>query len=208
MKLLPRRHRAPSPLERGFNILALVLRALTAQRVARRVHRNRKRVHRVPLLSIRRIPLFIGAAIAGSALVKKLRGGGDTPGPETWTAPPAASTPSPIQTAGTGTPPPESGPEAGGGPEVPADEDGAPSPDISAGAAATDAGTTAGGSAAASDDEEPSATSDAAADAIGDDLASAAGGAAPTGDTGEVPTPSQEDFRAPAADEEEAGNRS
>jgi hypothetical protein len=204
MKLI-RRRRSPTPADRAFKITKLAVRGLVAQRVARTTVKTAKWV--------RRLPVIAGAAGIGYLALKKLRGSGDGGSPETWTAPPAAPPsappttppPNPVETAGTGTPAPETGPEAGGGPDVPSEGDGAPDPDLPA-AAATDAGTTGGGS------EAVEATSDPGEDAsieIGEDLAAAAGGEAEAsanggGETGEIPGPGEEDPRAPAPDEEPA----
>jgi hypothetical protein len=169
MKLI-RRRRSPSFPDRVLKISKLAVRGLVAQRVARSLVKAVK--------WIRRLPVMIGGAAVGYLALKKLRGSGDGGGPETWTAPPSAPPPNPIQTAATGTSAPETGPEAGGGPDVPSEGDGAPDPDLPA-AAATDAGTTGGGSQAAegSESDTPSDTAEQAATTIGDDLAAAAGAA-------------------------------
>ena len=178
MKLISR-SKPPHPVAKGYSILKLALRGLVIQRMAR----NGFRAYKLA----RRLPLIIGGAAIAVFALKKLRGGGDG-GPETWTAPPAAPTPAPIQTSGggsapstptsseespvetaaTGTPP--VGPETTGGPDVPdVEADGAPDPDIAASAAATDAGTSEGASEAVAAD-----TGEDAATTIGDDLAAAA----------------------------------
>ena len=215
MKLI--RRRQSSTLHRSHKIAKLAVRVLVLQRMARKFFKTHRR--------IRRLPLVFGVGAAVLVLLRKLRGG-DQGGPETWTAPPAATTPpapiqtaggggtqpeSPVETAATGTSPADTEPEAGGAPE--AADAGAPAataaePEVAAAAAATDAGTTGGGSEAAADDsgDEGDDAGDAAAATIGDDLAAAAGGDAAdngdaSGDNEEIPAPGEADLRAPAPEE-------
>lgn len=90
MKLISRR-KSPSPPQKAFNVVKLALRGLAVQRIARNAFKAYKLV--------RRLPVIIGGAAVAAFALKKLRGSGDG-GPETWTAPPAAPAPEPIQTAG------------------------------------------------------------------------------------------------------------
>ena len=163
---LPGRSSSPPPAERTHNIFRIALRALVAQRMARRTAKHGLRTYKF----VRRLPWLIGSAVIGFLLFRKLRGS-ETPATpsEPWTAPPVTP-PAPIQTSGTGnsTPEPEpepepedvpptpaapqAGVEAKGGPDLPSEGDGAPDPVLSASAAATDAGTTGGGTKAVEDD--------------------------------------------------------
>ena len=221
MKLLRRKPPEPNAAQKALSVVKLAARGLAVQRIARNAFGAYK--------FARRLPMLIGGAVVAVFALKKLRGSGNDAGPETWTAPPstppapiqtapaaatptpppapetpAATTPgsaaaaekpaepattpddeSPVETAATGTPPVD--PETDLPPA--ADVDGAADPDITIAAAATDAGTTGGGSDAVAGD--PS-------DAIGADLVAAAEGG--SGDD-KIPTPGQEDLRAPAPDE-------
>ena len=128
MKLI-RRRTSPNPAQKGFSVLKLALRGLVVQRIARNAFRAYKLA--------RRMPLILGGAAVAIFALKKLRGGGND-GPETWTAPPAAPAPAPIQTSGAGASKPSTpstpassspGPSGGSTPSTPASS--APAPDES-----------------------------------------------------------------------------
>lgn len=138
MKLI-RRRRSPAPPEKAFNVVKLALRGLAVQRIARNAFKAYKLV--------RRLPVIIGGAAVAAFALKKLRGSGDG-GPETWTAPPTAPAPEPIQTAGgtavastpsTATPPPST-----------ASEPATPASGVSA-----DAGSSTSGEGSATGEESP-----------------------------------------------------
>jgi hypothetical protein len=175
------RKKSPDPeqFDRAIAGVRLAARALTAQRVARKSVKHYKRA--------KRLPLIIGGGIVGIALLRKLRGSGGAPAPatpappiQTSSAPPAP--PSPPETA---VAPPEPPPApADKSPTIPAEADTPPAP--------VDKSPTIPA-------EEPDGD---AAEAIGEDLATAA--TESTGDTADIPKLTEEDVRAPAADEETA----
>ena len=143
---LPGTSSSPHPAERTHNIFRIALRALVAQRMARRTAKHGLRTYKF----VRRLPWLIGSAVIGFLLFRKLRGS-ETPATPTepWTAPPVTP-PAPIQTSGTGNGTID--PDPAPAPDLPSESDGAPDPDLSAAAAATDAGTTEGGSKAVGED--------------------------------------------------------
>ena len=107
MSLIRRKQQDPTPLERAAKITALAAKGLTAQRVARRGHRNYKFVRRI-------VPLAILGAI-GAVVAKKAKGGGDE-ATFTSTSTSASSAPTSTAAAATSTAVPQptnGGPAAG-----------------------------------------------------------------------------------------------
>jgi hypothetical protein len=120
---LIRRRKPKTPLQQGVDIVRLTVRALVAQRLARRA------VHHYKFA--RRLPYLIGGAVALAVLAKVLKSRGDAPAQEPFQppAPVTSSTTSPAPAASSATGPPPAAPEAPASPAV-ADtvDNGAPTP--------------------------------------------------------------------------------
>ncbi len=157
MKLIRRKQSKP-PARKALDIVALVARALMAQRVARKAVKHGARGYRWA----RRLPYLLGGAaiVAAIAKLRSRSGGGSQanqpyqpPAPVTSsTAPTPAPTPASPAAAETSPPPPEApeapvspelnaeGPEAAAPPELAgATDDGAPSTEAMLEVEATDA---------------------------------------------------------------------
>jgi hypothetical protein len=96
MKLIGKKKRSKLPHERGLGWVSLVLKALVAQRVARKAHKGYKWTRRLPYL------------VAGGAVVafvaRKVAGGGKSPAEAGFTPPtPAPSVPSTPTPTGSPT---------------------------------------------------------------------------------------------------------
>ena len=128
MKLIPRRKKSPTPLERATGFVKLGVKGLVVQRAARRIFKIYKFFRRA-------IPLAALAAI-GAAIAKKVRGGdgpdatgGYTP-PQTGggnvagSGPSAGTSAAAAATAATGTPPVNGDAASPAAPEAVADSGG------------------------------------------------------------------------------------
>lgn len=93
MKLIPRRKKDPTTLEKSLAIFSKVFQALAAVRMARGALRGYR--------FAKRLPLLVGGAVVAAFAAKKLRGGS---GPDSAAAP--APSPSSSATSEVPTPPP------------------------------------------------------------------------------------------------------
>jgi hypothetical protein len=121
---LIRRSKTPTPAERALGIARLGLKALVAQRVARKAHKGYK--------IGRKLPLILGAGAVAFVVAKKAKGS-SSPAPA---APPNPTPPSSGSSPHTGTtPPPKAEPTSASNATEPvavaegSSSDGAPSPE-------------------------------------------------------------------------------
>ena len=89
MKLIPRRKKDPTTLEKALAIFSKVFQALAAVRMARGALRGYR--------FAKRLPLLLGGAVAALFAAKKLRGG---------SGPDGAVAPAPSASSAVPTPPP------------------------------------------------------------------------------------------------------
>lgn len=86
MKLIPRRKKDPTTLEKSLTIVSKVFQALAAVRMARGALKGYR--------FAKRLPLLVGGAVAAVFAAKKLRGGSEPSTSSSMpTPPPAPSTP-------------------------------------------------------------------------------------------------------------------
>lgn len=137
MKLIPRRKKDPTTLEKALAIFSKVFQALAAVRMARGALKGYR--------FAKRLPLLVGGAVAALFAAKKLRGGSDPDGP----AAPGPAAPAQSASAGSAVPTPPPAPSTPGG----TDEKSRAEAAVATSAGLADATATTGGEDGATDED-------------------------------------------------------